>query len=198
MLVSASSPSTARESADRQNQWDDNGSDNASQLITGAALDLAIAGNGYFIVRDLATDGFYATQAGHFSVDANGYLLTGTGARLQGRIGGALSTVGDLQIDAAGLPSGSIPGSTMVCYAIDESGKITVQLCDGAYFVCGQVMLQNFQDPGALISEGNDLYSNLSAAGPLPALAAPGSHGLGVIQSGALELANAEQTRWPN
>jgi flagellar hook protein FlgE len=193
-----SSLSSAGGSAARQNEWDGKGCENASRLVADAALDLAIVGNGYFIVRDLATGGCYATQAGHFSVDTNGYLLTGTGARLQGRIGGALSTVGDLQINAAGLPSGSIPGSTMVCYAIDEWGKITVQLPDGAYFLCGQVMLQNFQDPRALISEGNDLYSNLSAAGPLPALAAPGSNGLGVIQSGALELANAEQTSWPN
>jgi flagellar hook protein FlgE len=196
--VTASSPATVREPAACQNQWDGIGHDNAGRLVAGAALDLAIMGNGYFVVRDPATNERHATQAGHFSVDENGYLLAGAGARLQGRIGGALSAVGDLQITAAGLPPGSIPGSTMVCYAIDEWGKITVQLSDGAWFLCGQVMLQNFQDPQALISEGNDLYSNMSAAGPLPAAAAPGSNGLGVIQSGALELANAEQTTWPN
>ncbi len=186
------------EHAASQNQRDVIDRDDANGLVAGAALDLAIMGNGYFVVRDLVTDGRYATQAGHFSVDGNGYLLTGAGARLQGRIGGALSTVGDLQINAAGLPPGSVPGSTMVCYTIDEWGKITVQLSDGAWFLCGQVMLQDFQDPQALISEGNDLYSNMSAAGPLPALAAPGSNGLGIIQSGALELASAGQTSWPN
>jgi flagellar hook protein FlgE len=196
--VTASSLSTVRESAACQNEGDVIGFDDASRLVTGAALDLAIMGNGYFVVRDLVTNECQATRAGHFSVDGNGYLVTGAGARLQGRIGGALSAVGDLQINAAGLPPGSIPGSTMVCYTIDDWGKITVQLSDGAYFLCGQVMLQNFQDPEALISEGNHLYSNMSAAGPLPALSAPGSNGLGVIQSGALELANAEQTSWPN
>jgi flagellar hook protein FlgE len=196
--VTASSPSTVGGHAACQNQGNVIGRDNAGRLVAGAVLDLAIIGNGYFVVRDLAANECYATQAGNFSIDENGYLLTGTGARLQGRIGGALSRVGDLQINAAGLPPGSIPGSTMVCYAIDDWGKITVQLCDGAWFLCGQVMLQNFQDPQALISEGNDLYSNMSAAGPLPALAAPGSNGLGVIQSGALELANAEQTSRPN
>jgi len=194
VLVTASSPSTVREHAACQNQRDVIGPDNSSRLVAGAALDLAIMGNGYFVVRDPATDECYATQAGYFSVDENGCLLTGAGARLQGRIGGALSTVGDLQINAAGLPPGSIPDFTMVCYTIDEWGKITVQLSDGAWFSCGQVMLQDFQDPQALISEGNDLYSNMSAAGPLPALAAPGSNGLGIIQSGALELAHTGQT----
>jgi flagellar hook protein FlgE len=187
--VTASSASTVCERAACQNQRDAIGCDHAGRLVAGAALDLAIMGNGYFVVRDPVTNECHATQAGHFSVDGNGCLLTGAGARLQGCVGGSLSTVGDLQINAAGLPPGSIPGTAMVCYTIDEWGKITVQLSDGAWFLCGQVMLQDFQDPQALISEGNGLYSNLSAAGPLPALAAPGSNGLGVIQSGALELA---------
>jgi flagellar hook protein FlgE len=196
--VTVSSPSTVRESAARQNQGDVIGRDHAGRDAGGAALDLAIVGNGYFVVRDPETNEKRATQAGHFSVDENGYLLTGTGARLQGRTGGGLSPLGDLQINAAGLPPGSIPRSAMLCYTIDDRGKITVQLSDGACFLCGQVMLQNFEDPGALISEGNDLYSNMSAAGPLPALAAPGSNGLGAIESGVLELSNAGQTSWAN
>jgi flagellar hook protein FlgE len=178
----ALSPSTVREHAGCQNGV--------------GTLDLAIVGNGYFVVRDPETNEYYATQAEYFSIDENGHLLTGSGARLQGRVGGVLSRVGDLQVNAAGLPAGSVPGFTMLCYTIDDWGKISVQLSDGACFLCGQVMLQNFQDPEALISEGNGLYSNMSAAGPLPALAAPGSNGLGVIQSGALELANDEQVSW--
>ena len=196
--MTASSPSTVGEPAACQNQGDVIGFDNGGSEAAGAALDLAILGNGYFVVRDPETNERQATQAGHFNVDASGYLLTGTGARLQGRLGGALSTVGDLQINVAGLSSSSIPGSAMMCYAIDEWGKITVQLSDGAWFLCGQILLQNFQDPQALISEGNDLYSNMTAAGPLPALAAPGSNGLGLIQSEVLELTNAGQMSWVN
>ncbi len=196
--MTALSPSTVRERAAWQNQRDVIGRDDAGRDGAGAALDLAILGNGYFVVRDPETNERQATQAGHFSVDENGYLLTGTGARLQGRMGGVLSSLGDLQINAAGLPAGSIPGCAMLCYTIDDWGRIAVQLSDGAYFLCGQIMLQNFQDPQALISEGNDLYCNMSAAGPLPALAAPGSNGLGVIQSGVLELSNAGPTSWPD
>jgi flagellar hook protein FlgE len=52
--------------------------------------------------------------------------------------------------------------------------------------------LQNFQNPGALVSQGNNLYSNMTEAGPLTAMGAPGSSGLGSIQSGALELSNVD------
>jgi flagellar hook protein FlgE len=174
------------------------GHDNACTNGGGTSLSLGILGNGYFVVRNPETDAIYATQAGQFSVDENGYLLTGKGARLQGRMGGVCSAVGDIRINAAGLPLGSIPGSSMLCYTIDERGRITVQLSDGSSYMCGQVLLQNFQDPQALISEGNDLYSNLSAAGPLPVLEAPGSNGLGSIESDALELAYDEPANWMN
>ena len=54
----------------------------------------------------------------------------------------------------------------------------------------------DFRDPEALISEGNNLYSNMSAAGPLPAMAAPGRSGLGSIQWGVMELSHAGSASW--
>jgi flagellar hook protein FlgE len=175
------------------------GHDIATLDAAGTASELAILGNGFFVVRDPASNECYATQLGHFSLDSNGFLVTNTGARLQGRTNGALSTLGDLQVNTADALSGSDPGSAMLCYSIDDLGRITVHLSDSTSFLRGQIMLQNFQDPQALVSEGNQLYSNLSAAGPLPALAAPGSNGLGAIQSGVLELSNDEPVDyWPN
>jgi len=160
--------------------------------------DLAILGNGFFVVRDPETNDIYATQGRHFSLDENGYLVTGTGARLQGRINGFLSMLGDLQISAGDLPPTSGSPPALLCYSIDAWGKITMHLTDGTSFLRGQVMLQNFEDPQALIKEGNDLYFNMAAAGPLPALAPPGSHGLGTIQSEVLEFSRAESTNWRN
>jgi flagellar hook protein FlgE len=185
--MSTSSSSIAYPLAACENQLD----------VAGTAIDLAILGNGFFVVRDPETNESYATQAGNFSIDKNGCVVTGSGARLQGRIGSDLSTIGDLQINAASLPQSSIPGAIMLCYAIDDWGKITVHLSDGSSFLCGQIMLQNFRDPEALVSEGNQLFSNLSAAGPLPAMAAPGSNGLGALQSDALELSNDDLMNWP-
>jgi len=170
-------------------------SDVVNTAAADAACDLTILGNGFFVVRDPASNTNYATQAGHFNLDASGYLVTGTGARVQGRTNGALSTLGDIQINAA--DSSSAPD--MLSYSIDDLGKITVQLSDGTSFLRGQIMLQNFQDPQALVCEGHQLYSNMNVAGPLPTLAAPGSNGLGVIQMGILELSQSEPLDyWPN
>jgi flagellar hook protein FlgE len=54
--------------------------------------------------------------------------------------------------------------------------------------------LQNFQNPQALVKEGNNLYSGMAAAGPLAQIEAPNTNGLGTIQSGALELSNVDLT----
>ncbi len=159
---------------------------------TGISSDLAVSGNGFFMVRDTLTNAQYATRAGDFTVDPNGYLVTDTGERVQGYSDSGLSTLGDIKIDTTGMPATSSPTATVSSYAINGQGQVTVNLSDGTSFVRGQVLLQNFQDPSALVNEGNNLYSNMANAGPLPGLTAPGTTGLGSIQSGALELSNVD------
>jgi flagellar hook protein FlgE len=159
---------------------------------TGVTSDLGISGNGFFIVRDTINNAQYATRAGAFTLDANGYLVTDTGERVQGYSDAGLTTLGDIKIDTTGMPATSNPAAAVQSYGIDVLGRITVNLSDGTSFVRGQILLQNFQDPNELISEGNNLYSNMAAAGPLAALTTPGSAGLGNIQSGALESSNVD------
>jgi flagellar hook protein FlgE len=111
---------------------------------------------------------------------------------LQGYSNAGLSTLGNIQIDTTGMPATSSPTATMTSYTINGQGVITVNLSDGTSFTRGQVLLQNFTDPQALTSQGNNLYSNMANAGPLATLTAPGSSSLGTIQSGALELSNVD------
>jgi flagellar hook protein FlgE len=157
---------------------------------TGIPSDLAISGNGFFMVQDPSTGAQYATQAGDFSLNASGYLVTDTGQEVMGYSNSALSTIGPIQINASQMPSTSNPNATMTSYSIGVNGQVTVNLSDNTSFVCGQVLLQNFQNPGALVNEGNNLFSNMTEAGPLAAMGSPGSAGLGTVQSGALELSN--------
>ncbi|HXC99379.1 MAG TPA: flagellar hook-basal body complex protein [Verrucomicrobiae bacterium] len=159
---------------------------------TGITSDLAISGNGFFMVRDTLSNAQYATRDGTFTVDANGYLITDTGERVQGYTDAGLTTLGDIKIDTTGMPATSSPTAVVQSYGIDVTGKVTVNLSDGTSFVRGQILLQNFQDPNELIKEGDNLYSNTAAAGPLAALSAPGSTGLGSVQSGALESSNVD------
>jgi flagellar hook protein FlgE len=170
--------------------------DFVSASDTVPASELSISGNGFFIVRDAGTNEHYATQCGHFRLDAEGHLVTESGAHVQGRVDGSFSKVGDLRISGAEASTSSC--SSMLCYSIDSWGKIMVYLADGTSYLRGQVMLQNFRDPEALVHKGDGLYSNLSAAGPLPGLAAPRTNGLGAIRSCLPQIYRGEPTCWTN
>ena len=159
---------------------------------TGKPTDLAISGNGYFMVKNPTDGTVYATRAGEFRWDDNGYLVTQDGYRVQGLNGGAL---GDIQ-QAQTLPPGVKRQST----TIDESGNVTEFYSDGTTAQTNQLLLKNFSDPSALMKEGNNLYSGFSAAGAINGTTLddtndkPNQGGLGKIQSNALELSNVDLT----
>ncbi len=78
-----------------------------SLTSTGVATDLALQGNGYFVVKGThnGVDGSFFTRAGQFSIDKSGYLANLDGLHVQGytadvngTIGGGLS---DLALGAA-------------------------------------------------------------------------------------------------
>jgi flagellar hook protein FlgE len=196
-----------------------NGSDNATNAmqvgtgVTTAAItndwsqgginttnnpsDLYINGNGFFVVQDPnSATATYATQDGTFSLNAKGQLIQSTtGMYVEGYNSSSLGgTPGPITIDTTGMPSTSSPTATMTSFTINSQGIITVNLSDGTSFARGQVLLQNFTDPQALISVGNNLYSNMGNAGPLSAMTAAGSGTLvnTTITSGALELSNVD------
>ncbi|WP_052285050.1 flagellar hook protein FlgE [Kluyvera genomosp. 1] len=75
---------------------------------TGTALDLAINGNGFFMVRDSAGTTAY-TRAGYFGTDSNGNLINNQGMYMQGY---PVDANGTLQVGTIGnltISSGSIP-----------------------------------------------------------------------------------------
>lgn len=172
--------------------------DQGSLTRTGVQTDLAISGEGFFVVKDTVDQREYVTRAGDFRVDESGYLVSNNGYRVQGFNDSALSAPGDILIDGTGRPATSSPTATVDGFSIDQTGKVTIHLSDNTDFIRGQILLQKFQNPHALVKEGNNLYSGIAGAGPLggtsPLAAAPGSDGLGQIQSGTLELSNVDLT----
>jgi flagellar hook protein FlgE len=141
---------------------------------TGVSTNLAVNGNGFFLVKDPTAGTIYATRDGDFSVDNNGYLVTSNGMHVQG-------LAGDIQL----------PTSGVVSYSFGTDGTLTATLSDGTTKTCGQVELENFTSPTQLTKTGNNLYSNLTAAGGQIA-AAPGSSGLGSLVVGSLEMSNVD------
>jgi flagellar basal-body rod protein FlgF len=105
---------------------------------TGATYDIAIQGKGYFAVQ--TSSGVRYTRDGHFSLDANGNLVTSDGYQVQAQ-NGAITiapTDGDINISADGTVSSVVRG-------------IGNQL--------GTLKVVDFADDAALTKEGGNLYS---------------------------------------
>ena len=73
---------------------------------TGVRTDMAVNGKGFFLVKDTTTNELFATRAGDFREDKNGYLVTNDGFRVQGKnkLAPAYTTaqqteIGDLRLD---------------------------------------------------------------------------------------------------
>lgn len=110
-------------------------------------LDLAIAGNGFFVLRQ--EDKTFYTRAGHFTRDADGHVVSSGGARLQ-TIGG------DLQIQGSAV-------------TIDADGMLHDDGEDGQ-----QIALVDFADKGALRNAGGDFYT--ASNGAAQPVASPDIH----------------------
>ena len=71
------------------------------------SLDLAIDGNGFFIVKDSAAS--YYTRSGRFDINKDGYIVNASGLRLQGYLADATGRItgqiGDLQLLATQTPA---------------------------------------------------------------------------------------------
>ena len=164
---------------------------------TGVPSDMAINGNGFFVVKNPTSGQISYTRAGNFSVDSSGYLVTAAGDRLQAAAAGAANggALADVQIPAS---IAATSGVAVTSFSIDSGGNINVALADNTTQVVGQIGLQNFSNPGALLSIGNNEYQATSASGPMfgtasaPVYQTAGSSGTGTIQAGYLEMSNVD------
>ncbi len=157
---------------------------------TGVQTNMAVNGNGFFLVKDPSSGATYVTRDGDFTVDTNGYLVTSTGMRVQGYTDSGHGTIGDIQINNSGAPGGDT--SALQSYTFDSSGNVSILLADGTQYTGGQILLQNFTTPTELLSVGNNLYSGMANAGELATPLSPSTNGLGSIVTGSLEMSNVD------
>ncbi len=165
---------------------------------TGIATDLGISGNGFFRVRNPVDGSEFATRAGDFRVDDQGYLVTTKGFRMQGLTGGtalaAPGAVGDMRF---GTPPA---GTQLQSFSIDRQGNFVEFYSDGSSGTTNRLLLQTYSDPSALQRVGDNLFAGFGAAGAVGGTAlsaannSPGNNGLGAIESGSLELSNVDLT----
>lgn len=159
---------------------------------TGVPSNLAINGNGFFLVKDPSSGQEYVTRDGDFTVNSSGYLVTSSGMYVQGYTDSTGTTVGNIQISNTNAPNNDT--SPVESYTIGSDGTISIELSDGTEFSGGQVLLQNFTAPTQLQNIGDNLYSGMTNAGGLTAPVAPGASGTGSLVAGSLEMSNVDLT----
>jgi flagellar basal-body rod protein FlgG len=137
---------------------------------TGAALDLAIRGDGFFKIQ--MPDGTFAyTRDGSFQMDAQGRIVTAQGNIVQPAITIPQNSTG-LTINAQGQVSAIPQGSSTPT-------------------VIGQLTLTRFINQAGLLAVGDNMFTETPASGtPQDGLAS--TDGMGDIQQGNLEQANVE------
>ncbi|CAG8863182.1 Flagellar hook protein FlgE [Pseudomonas fluorescens] len=101
-----------------------------SHVATGDALNMAIAGGGFFVTRSASGDISY-TRAGAFGKDRDNFLTDASGQYLQGYPVDAagnlmVGTVGDLRLQSANLPAKATDGIDFVANLDDNNEPPTV------------------------------------------------------------------------
>jgi flagellar hook protein FlgE len=142
---------------------------------TSNVTDLAINGNGFFIVTDENGHEYY-TRAGTFHFDKDGYLVDNNGYKVQG-------DGGDLQLtDTTGTTSISISSVGVIkSFSTDSTAGTEV----------GTIALATFPCNWGLASMDRNLYTTTSESGDA-AKGAPGSAGKGSLSSYSLESSNVD------
>ncbi|MGB5986412.1 MAG: flagellar basal-body rod protein FlgG [Desulfobacterales bacterium] len=137
---------------------------------TGNNLDMAIEGDGFFLVEDQNGEEVY-TRAGSFTLNSDGTIVTQDGFSL--------------------LPETSLPTDTAeVVVALD--GTVSVRQSQETEFTeVGSIELARFVNPGGLRAVGRNLYRVTDASGDA-ITGTPGQDGLGTIGQGYLEMANVQ------
>lgn len=141
-----------------------------SLVQTNNPLDMAVNGDGFFQVT--LPDGTTAyTRDGHFTVDANGSVVTSDGYFIQPQITVPQNAT-QVQVGSDGTVTAQVPGSS------------TPQNL-------GQITLARFVNNAGLAPQGTNYFLQTAASGP-PIVTQPGLNGAGQLQGGWLENSNVQ------
>ncbi len=128
--------------------------------VTNSSSDLAIAGNGFFRVKNPQTGQYFVTRAGNFRVDADGYLVTQQGFRVQGSYGAQTKVVYD-----ASTGSYDVKGQQDNALVKIPAGITTTQIVGGATTLGTYVMTVPTAVNAASLAVGMPISGNGIATG---------------------------------
>lgn len=162
-------------------------------------LDLAIAGEGFFVVRSAPPKQEVTyTRNGSFSVSADHSVVDTIGSRLQllpvDSTGNATSTsLSDAKDLVLPTSSPTDPNVALANVSIGIDGLVTATYADGSSQMLGKVAMASFTSNEGLRPIGDAHWQSTGDSGP--ALVNTATNGsLGSIRSGALERSNVDVT----
>lgn len=158
---------------------------------TGNALDLVVNGDGFFTTTSAVSGDTLYTRNGSFELDENGYLVRGSGNRLQVFPTDTAGAVTGNTPQAVQIPATSTSGAQFAGVAIDKTGVITASYADGTNTAVGKIALASFIASGGLRREGSTNWSATGISGTAT-YGQPDSGFYGGILSGALERSNVD------
>lgn len=166
---------------------------------TDKTLDLAVAGEGFFVVRGSPPRQEVSyTRNGAFTVNANREVVDTIGSKLQllpvDANGNPTSTSLNDAFDLV-LPTGSPadPTIALVNVSVGIDGLVTATFGDGSDQVLGKVAMASFTAQEGLRPVGDAHWQSTGDSGP-PSINTATNGPLGTIRSGALERANVDVT----
>ncbi|MFJ7824948.1 flagellar basal body rod protein FlgG [Psychrobacillus sp. NPDC096623] len=182
---------------------------------TGNTLDLALSGDGFFIVGEssakpapgtnVTLDNLQYTRAGNFYMDANGYLVNGDGKYVYGFTENSANT-GATSTPVTGPPTYSVPtGGTLPTngvgpiriptnaksMSVSQDGTVTFVDANNNLQNAGKLVTAKFPNPGGLEKSGSNYYTPSSNSGTALYTFAS-ENGAGTINSGFLEMSNVD------
>ena len=166
---------------------------------TDKTLDLAIAGEGFFVTRsDPPRAAVTYTRNGAFQVNANRQVVDTIGSTLQLLPVDASGNVTSATLASATdfvLPSVSPtdPSVSMINVSIDIDGLVTATYSDGSDEMLGKVAMASFTAQEGLRPVGDAHWQSTGESGD-PAIESATNGPLGSVRSGALERANVDVT----
>lgn len=145
----------------------------AASQNTGLQLDLAIEGDGFFIVED--GSGRYYTRAGNFGIDSDGNIVVkGSGFfLLDGLLETPINTANHTEI------------------TINSNGEVTGLDASGTEQLLGTIAIAMFNNPAGLSKVGGNMYVETQNSGA-EVIVQAGDGGSGYLRAGALELSNVD------
>ena len=160
---------------------------------TNGALDLAVAGLGFFpVVHENALETPFFTRDGSFNITAAGNVITNDGLKVMGYLGENNEVLRNLVIPTRKINE-DLTSSMLSNIDVKSNGKIIATYGLDDEVAIGNFILASFPNENGLRQVGNNRYEINYKSG-LPKFGIPMNGAFGKIESGNLERSNVDIT----